>query len=480
MFRNFTDSTALAAYWEQISVSQLEKMLFNEHPVFEYYSALKNLILKELDTTGSCVLVETLLENQRRPWSQTTIYAAYDAIEYATFQQNYKNIQTYYNWDDQLFMKTHNSRYHLKESDHRSLLICYRGLQSRWADLHKDSKVKESDTTQGPKIRFPSFLSGGKLAEQEDPQQQSQAILKKARSDAEEILAKAKREANHTLEEARQELVRKKSEAENEARLMLASAQQQAEALTGQAYQDALQEARAELKEKADRDLQKMIQTNFNHYLTQQRRQWDLDHQELEAARNEISRQTAILKEDACNFANSAGADMNMALSGAIDTLSQMRAQLMGQMQTWKASLYRAEYSPLVSCFNTLVTLQGRFERDMAAEENMTEEAVLTKLQQHTQSLSKFRTNLERAMHALGLQTFYPAQGELFDIYYHTTDSEEDDELFNGKVIDSCTSPGIIRTVNSQEEVVLHRAEVVIRNSENHTDPQIPQEVSHA
>jgi hypothetical protein len=116
----------------------------------------------------------------------------------------------------------------------------------------------------------------------------------------------------------------------------------------------------------------------------------------------------------------------------------------------------------------------------MAAEESMTEEAVLTKLQQHTQSLNKFRANLERAMHALGLRTFYPAQGELFDSYYHTTDSEEDDALFNGKVIDSCTSPGIIRTVNSQEEVVLHRAEVVIRNSENHTDSQISQEVSHA
>lgn len=479
MFRNFSDSTALATYWEQISVPQLENLLSKAHPAFEYYSALKNLILKELDTTGSCILVEALLESHSRSWSQTTIYAVFDAIEYATFQQNFKNIQTHYNWDDQLFMKAHNSRYQLKESDRRTLLICYRGLQSRWSELHKDSKSKESDAAQGPKIRFPNFLSGVKPSDQEDPHQQSQAIMKKAQSEAELILADAKKEASRALEEARLEIARKKSEAENEAMLMLASARQQAEALTGQAYRDALQEARAELKEKADRDLQKMIQTNFNHYLAQQRSQWDLEHQELESAKSEISRQTAILKEEACSFANSAGADMNMALSSAIDMLSQMRVQLLEQMQTWKASLYRAEYSPLVSCFNTLVTLQGRFERDMAAEESMTEETVLTKLQQHTQSLSKFRANMERAMHALGLQTFYPVQGELFDIYYHTTDSEEDDELFNGKVIGRCTSPGIIRTVNSQEEVVLHRAEVVIQPSEIPADPQIPQEVSH-
>lgn len=211
---------------------------------------------------------------------------------------------------------------------------------------------------------------------------------------------------------------------------------------------------------------QRIFGTEFNAYMAWQRDQWAAEQPLVLQARTELAQQTATLKEQACGFSN----DVSATLTGVMEQLLEMKASFTTQLQQWKTELYDCEYSPIVGCFNSLLTLQQRFERDVAAEATMTEQDRLTKLQQHSTSLTGFRNRLERAMNTMGLFLFTPQSGDSFDACCHTLDSDEDDEQYDGRLIDRCTGPGILRQVNSQERVILQRAVVTVKEKDQLTE----------
>lgn len=250
----------------------------------------------------------------------------------------------------------------------------------------------------------------------------------------------ASEEAEKLLEDARLQAQRIIAEAEEQKR--------QAQVLLEQTQATA-----------AVQELQRMVGNELNGYLAQQRRDWQAEQPLVLEAREQLARQTAVLKEQACDFSNNVSA----TLTGVMEQLLEMKASFTTQLQQWKADMYDCEYSPIVGCFNSLLTLQQRFERDVAAGCCMTGEELLTKLQQHSTGLTGFRNRLERAMNAMGLYLVEPQPGDGFDACCHTLDSDEDDEQFDGQQIDQCTSPGILRQVNSRERIVLQRAAVTLK-----------------
>lgn len=289
--------------------------------------------------------------------------------------------------------------------------------------------------------------------------------LAKSNAEAERILQQAKAEAERILaaaESEKKEAAALKSEAEEALRL----AREDADHLRERAILSAQEEAKRRLEEEAEQELQRLLGSKMNAYMAQQRRLQGEALASAQADRNELSGQTAALKEAACDFSNRTSSTLTQVMESAMEQMLRVKSEFNTALQQWKSDMYKCEYSPIISCFNSLLTLEKRFERDVAAEEGMTEEEVLTKLQQHSASMTSFRSRLERAMNAMGLALYMPQSGETFDAYYHTLDEDEDDESYDGRKIGECLSPGIIRKVNSEEETVMQRAVVTVQSAE--------------
>lgn len=289
--------------------------------------------------------------------------------------------------------------------------------------------------------------------------------LAKSGAEAERILQQAKAEAERILaaaESEKKEAAALKSEAED----ALRRAQEDADHLRERTILSAQEEAKRQLEEEAEQELQRLLGSKMNAYMAQQRRLQGEALSAAQADRNELSGQTAALKEAACDFSNRTSSTLTQVMESAMEQMLRVKSEFNTALQQWKSDMYKCEYSPIISCFNSLLTLEKRFERDVAAEEGMTEEEVLTKLQQHSASMTSFRSRLERAMNAMGLMLYMPQSGEMFDAYYHTLDEDEDDESYDGRKIGECLSPGIIRKVNSEEETVMQRAVVTVQSAE--------------
>lgn len=288
-------------------------------------------------------------------------------------------------------------------------------------------------------------------------------ILAQARMEAEQIRQDAQLQKTRILLSANQEAdaIRAKAQAERAPLL------QEAAELRAQAEQEA-GEIRRQAEEAAHAEAQLLIQRELKDYVLQLRRSWEEEQAEAAAERANTSRLAADLKEDACTKTTAFGAELSRTITDLQTQLDNLRAGVVSDLQVWRASLYKCEYTSLVNVYTMLNAIANRCEGDAASAQAglLTPEEAQSRLLNHSASLSRLRGSLTRAMEAMGLRQFTPQPGERFDSYYHATADGEDDDAYLDQIIDRCITPGIERVVNSQETAVLLRATVQVQPAE--------------
>lgn len=280
--------------------------------------------------------------------------------------------------------------------------------------------------------------------------------------------APAQKEAADVQAEAEKLLTAAREQAERQRKQILADANAEAKLILEAAHQEAArirQEAAGQAQEEAKAQAQQLVRGQLSEHIAGLELQWLQEQEQTNAMRADVRAETAALKEQLCNYTNAAGAELDRSMDAALRAIEQARTQLMSQLQQWRSTLYRTEYGPLVNFYNNLEAVEQRFRRDLASAEleGLTPEQAQSKLQDHSAKLSKLRSGLLRSMEALGIVTFTPQPGEPFDSYFHAVDDEEDDDIYHDLPIERCIRPGLMRTVNSEDTTVLHRATVTVK-----------------
>ena len=315
-------------------------------------------------------------------------------------------------------------------------------------------------------------------------------ILEKAQKEANEITAKAKQEANLEIQKAKKlaesikedarnreanirsqaktEADRIRRDAKDEAKQTRKDAQAYAEKVKRIAEDDAegiRAAARQQMEEEAERTAAMLIQQKLSAHIQELRRQWEEEQQEKATQRADTSALAAALKEDSCTRSTAIGASLNQGLNQLQEQLNQLRSNMTLDLQKWRTSLYKCEYGKLVNFYNTLNGYANSFERELREAEcgDTASDELKTVLGEHSRKLNRLRINLTGAMENMGLRLFTPQKGDLFNSYYHTTNSEEDDDVFLDREIARCLKPGIERVVNDLEVAVLLRASVEVQ-----------------
>ena len=428
-----------------------------------YYRMLRAAVYQEAVNDGACMLLNELLSFAHANWDLVTFYAILHTTKYLSVRRE------------------------LPEPD-RLYLEAMDGNRYPWHNLSRGSRVAMTlDRRYILNLTCALYREMGPRSETPAPTEDARRILAEARSEADRILESATHARDTMLRQAREqaELVESTAlerassielDAQRKVQEITLEARQNAEECYEQAYEDAREKAMERLEAEAAAERQRLVQQNLANYMSSQRQQWLDEQGQAEQLHQSIAGQTATLKEQICQQTTTAGADMAQLLDDTLTQLTALKNGFFTGLQDWRASLYKAEYGPLINCYNNLLMLISGFDRDIAAEQQRLGDAPagpeLTVLQQHSNKMEKFRINMERAMLALGLRVFRPAEGDLFDSYAHATDDEEDDDSYNGCAIARCVRPGIIRTVNSANEEVLHRATVVISRPSDAFGPQ--------
>lgn len=313
--------------------------------------------------------------------------------------------------------------------------------------------------------------------------------LEKARKEADRITEDAKREANRITKEANAsasrivtEATQKAERIRSEAELKIKDAQHDADKLRLEAQHDATElrkiaeedaerireAARQQAQEEAERNVETLTRQKLSAHIHELRRQWEEDQLENTQQRGEVSALAATLKEDACTVSTTVGAKLNRDLEQLQEQINQLRSNVTLDLQQWRASLYQCEYGKLVNFYNTLSGYANSFERELREAEcdDIVSEEMKKVLREHSRKMNRLRNILIGAMEPMGLRTFTPRKGELFNSYYHATNDEEDDDVFLDHEIERCLKPGIERVVNDREVAVLLRASVEVRKDE--------------
>lgn len=434
-----------------------------------YYRKLCAAIYQEVTNTGCCYILDELLTSPQPTWDLIVFHAVLDVAQCILTGEG------------------------LTEPD-RFVLDTIEGSRYEWRSLSPDTRVNLTKERRYYMVLIHYFFFRSKEAQRgghanapvQDPNEEAARIIANAKAEADRILGNANQVRENIIKEARDqaEMIETNAHekaanielnAQRKAKDITMEAQQNAEECYEQAYEDAREKAMARLEAEAAEESRRLLQQNLTSFLRTQRQQIQDDQAATAQMGQQTAQMNATLKEQVCQQTTAAGADISRMLEDTVNQLNTLRSGFLTGLQEWRSSLYKAEYGPLINCYNNLLMLIAGFDRDVAAEvqrrDGSMDEAELTVLQQHSNKMEKFRLNMERAMLSMGLRVFRPAEGDIFDSYSHATDDEEDDDTYNGCTIARCIRPGIIRTVNSANEEVLHRATVTLSRPTDAFEP---------
>lgn len=444
----------------------------NEMLVKIYFDELRKVVFHEVKT-GSCPLIDQLIVlplNSGRSRSflsrgeqeiPVLVYFAIDqalsALEtggnFPNLDNNLQlNASTIYNWRHLNTMKPNEKK-----------AIMSLELLQHFADRYKKlcAYFKKVAPTS------PSYHSSTAVSDKIGPKEVD-PILENAKAEAAKITRTAEDEADQIRLAAQDEAARIKKIAEDEANQIRLAAQKDAERIKRTAEDDAdgiRQAAQEQATADAERNVAALTQQKLSGYIQNLRRQWEDEYRERDKERADTSALAATLKENACTVSTTVGANLNRGLDQLQEQINQLRSNVTLDLQQWRSSLYQCEYGNLVNFYNTLNGYANSFEREYReAECSGTVPDELKKiLGEHSRKLNRLRGNLIGAMEPMGLRLFTPQKGDLFDSYYHTTNEDEDDDVFLNREIEQCLKPGIERVVNNREVAVLLRASVEVR-----------------
>ncbi len=433
----------------------------NYSPARRYFIEVRDAMYQELVDKGNCELIEQLL--QAKDVDAVSYRAMCDALQAVSEKKNLLDV------NENGIVVDFNT-YSCRDLSGTIYSIWMNAsMRNEMNGLYQ--KIKNSFRGRREQPRQAADGEPHAATTRSAAPQQPNSVLTEAARQRDAMLAAARKQHDSIIQQANAQRDSIEKDANTQRGNIITEANCTASRIVDEAKAKAERiqaDATRQAEEVAHEEAQRLIQQQLSHYMNQQRSQWEEDRQALENARADMSSAVPTLKEDVCGITTAAGAQMNRSLDTMVEHLNGLKSELLINLNRWRSDLYKCEYGPLINFYMNFVTVADQFERDVFLEQMqpMTEDQQQTILQRHSSRMNSLQNNLGRAMEAMGIRTFTPQPGDVFDSYYHAANDAEDDDLYNGSIIESCVSPGVQRTVNGQVTEVLHRATVTVRSEE--------------
>lgn len=422
----------------------------------DYFTFLSDVIRNEIATAAYSPLVESFLENRKA--EAVSVMAVFDAL---CFMNNIESPVECLDFYIHFIPAGKMVAWRKLDSDYEVFEFNYLKFRSWMSNLYVGAceNVRRIKEFAPPVSRNSEKAQAVEDASIKRAETQAEKILDKAKADAQTTKENAVNEANEILREAKkqaEELLRKAKDKEevliketlrqNEAEKREARSQIEKERF--EAVCNAERERKQILNRDAKSETERIIKCNLDGYMSERERGWAEYVEENRNQSDEVAREFAQAKADACARSNELQSKISEFAGNVTSFLDALKSETYAYFNEWQQSFYKGEFRPLAICYINLsyiiADLDKRIETLLLNPEN----GELEELQKIRCTLDKFRKSFESAINKVGLKTIQPDKGEVFNSDYHVVDGEQDNELFNGRLISKCKGAGVMYSPN--------------------------------
>ena len=416
-----------------------------------YFISLRKTIIDELETTGFCTLIETLLESN---------YAKIDIILYSVFADIREGYQS--------------GKYiNVLEDNRFSNFIPYvvgpYGKGIKWSECREygSKGIPEYKSTLRD-VRYiirKTYVNNQKNSEV--LRAESEGIREKASEDAAGIRERARAEAERIRDTAHAEAAGIREEAQSEAAQILEDARNSADSI----IEEAREKTRSQSKELAE----KLVSEYLENEQTRYRKEFDDKMREFSASYLQEAGPVSAIHSEMCEKTDTYYMKWVGTLDETLRKINAAKDEFYRHMHDWQVALYPAQLKPLAKRYLELyriVNVDKLIREEILFEESMKDDAdaihiteedtehdavgpvrepdhpAISGLQELNRKLSTFLRLFEASLNGLDLYVFYPKPGERFDSVWHTPENEGEECI--DRIIAECIVPGIAKKADDE------------------------------
>ena len=324
--------------------------------------------------------------------------------------------------------------------------------QAKAEDILNDARRKANEEKE-------RIISAAKAKADEE----SRRIISDAETEAKKVREKA-------LETAEEESRRIISDAEEESRRIISEAEEDKERLISETQttcEKAIKAAEEDAQAKAD----KLINSKLAEYYAQreskmreERISFEKEHEENAKDANEKIRKAS---DDTMKLQR----EIAMSMDEFVKKIDELKHGFFGELSGWREGLYESKYNTLAMVYISMYTITNRnilarekevllmSDTDDTEELKLRVEKLSKTVKDNAKTLERLLKSFEKALSDMGLQVYYPKEGEEFNPYLHSCYEGD-----TGDVISRCVSPGIKKVVEDDEDNVIIQAEVEVKS----------------
>lgn len=197
-----------------------------------------------------------------------------------------------------------------------------------------------------------------------------------------------------------------------------------------------------------------IVKEKLGGYLQNDREGWRETYNSMNESCSSMAKIVCESREAACSASSKMQREMK-------EYMDRYMVEFFSTMDKWRNSLYSIQLDEFSKWYARFCGFVDRYDNRVISG---ADGAGFDEVVKVGKSLKNLRNSLERILPTMGLRSFYPQSGDIFDVAYHMCDCDIVDD---GTRIISCENPGV-ELIASDDELnrVLVKAEVVIEGEE--------------
>ena len=211
-----------------------------------------------------------------------------------------------------------------------------------------------------------------------------------------------------------------------------------------------------EAKEKAEDTYKDLLKGKINDYVSGVRDEWRQVHEDMAETNEDIAKSMSTAKVEASNESSRIQREMRETIDRYKEELDGSMLQFFAGLDKWRESVFDAQFKGFAEWYSRFCGFVDRFDTRFVNSIGTEESDNISKI---GSSLNSLKNALERTLPAMGLKSYYPLQGDVYDPVYH--EAAEEEYVPEGTIIKRCVNPGV-ELVSSNDDLrrVIVKAEV--------------------
>lgn len=390
-----------------------------------FFVELRNAVIYEIETTGSCELVNKILE-QGTGRLDIVAYAALEDINQGLEDNTLTDVEKDPVYKEYVPHVRSPLRWHDCEFGMENVPV-----EAIYEDIYDAIEIIRLHHIHTDEIERETLINTDKknIEVVEGAKEQAEKILLSAKVEAKKITNDANAESSRIIEKAK---------------------------------------ARAkEIDDSVAKEAKDRAEKLVSRYLIEEQKSYKLElnneMRKFTDAYIENSSRAMTVHTEMCAATNAVQVRWIQALDDAISKMTDVKSEFYSHLHNWQVSLFSKEIKPLAERYLELYRiinvdkllreeillkpLSGEKSDDLTNKEmneNDDLETRIVGLQKLNKTLITFLRRFEVSLNGLDLYVFYPNPGDVFDETWHIPD----DENYEGKYIKECVVPGIAKKAN--------------------------------